>query len=372
MSPLALLNYDESILSLSNSFLKHYGISPAFKTLPELDRALQQNKRNILFMIFDGMGTAVLKKHLASDSFLRKHLVRPIRSVFPPTTVAATTTFFSALPPAAHGWLGWMCFFKAHRAAVELFRGTNFYTHEKMEMPSTDKILPYTSVLTQIHMRAPDVQTTEIFPRMIKPDGVDNLEQMQERLQNIMQEQGRHFTLCYWTEPDASMHQKGPSSKEITPLVQSINDFVERLSKTLSETQIIVSADHGQVDVSEEIYIDDYPEMKDCLACPLSLEDRSVFIFLKPGKKETFLALFKKHFQGDFILLSKEEVLKSMIFGQNKFNPTAKEFLGDYLMISICGKSVRQRLADGEKQKAFKGSHSGLTPEEMNVPLIIV
>ena len=54
------------------------------------------------------------------------------------------------------------------------------------------------------------------------------------------------------------------------------------------------------------------------------------------------------------------------------FNPVAQQFLGDYLMISVSHKSFRQRLASGEKQKDFKGSHAGLTPDEVSVPLIVI
>ncbi len=373
MHPLTLLDYDNSILSLSNSLLKHYGVKTEYETLPDLDEALQQGKRHVVLMIFDGMGTAVLEKHLKVDSFLRKHVVRPIRSVFPPTTTAATNTFYSAVPPAAHGWLGWMCLFKEYNAIVELFRNTDFYTGEKPNMPSVGKLLPYTHIFDKIKAVTGDsVKTTEIFPKKIKANGVETLDEMKERLIHLSKEEGRHFTICYWTEPDHFMHANGATAPTVANILTDIDTMVQSLSETLEDTILIVSADHGMMDVEHEIYIDDYPEMLDCLKYPLSLEDRAVSVFLKPNTAEIFLKGFDAHFKDDFMILSRAEVFEKNLFGQGQFNERAADFIGDYLIISTAGKSLRQRLPNGALQEPLLGTHAGLTPDEMNVPLIII
>ena len=105
-------DFNNNIVSLSNSLLKHYGIKPFHPTLGVLDEVLAQGKKNIIFMILDGLGENILKKHLKEQSFLRRHCVGTISSVFPPTTAAATTSFHSGLYPIEHGWLGWMPYFK--------------------------------------------------------------------------------------------------------------------------------------------------------------------------------------------------------------------------------------------------------------------
>jgi predicted AlkP superfamily pyrophosphatase or phosphodiesterase len=212
---------------------------------------------------------------------------------------------------------------------------------------------------------------TAVFPKFIRKDGVTSLAEMEEQVYLLHQKEGRHFTLCYWPEPDASLHRYGVSSNEVSPIFKEIDSMVERLSKKLSDTIIVISADHGLVDVEEILYIDDYPEMLECLAYPLSLDDRSVSVFLKQGKKEAFLKAFQQHFQKDFLLLSRNEVFKTALFGHADFNKTAKDFIGDYLIVSVSGKSLHQRLPNGEKPVEFKGSHAGLMSDEVKVPLII-
>ncbi len=373
MNPLTLLDYDNSILNLSNSILKHYGVETSYATLSDLDSILSHGKRNIVLMIFDGMGTAVLDKHLSPDSFLRQHVVRPIRSVFPPTTTAATNTFYSAEPPAVHGWLGWMCLFKQYDAIVELFRNTDFYKENTPDMPPIRELLPYTHIFEKIHAVVGDsVKTTKIFPKKIKSDGVETLDEMKERLLQLSREKGCHFTICYWTEPDHFMHHHGATAPEVANILMDINALVQNLSETLEDTVIIVSADHGMMDVEKEIYIDDYPEMLECLAYPLSLEDRTISVFLKPNMEETFLRGFNAYLKDNFAIFSREEVFANNLFGKGEFSHQACEFVGDYVIISTAGVSLRQRLANGALQKPLLGTHAGLTPDEMNVPLIIV
>ena len=49
-------NYDDSILSLSHSILKHYGVSSDYATLSDLDAVLKRGYKNVVVMVFDGMG----------------------------------------------------------------------------------------------------------------------------------------------------------------------------------------------------------------------------------------------------------------------------------------------------------------------------
>ena len=70
-------DYDRSILSIASSVLNCFGVTDCkHKTLPELDELLNKNYKNVIVMLFDGMGTSVLEKHLKEDDFLRQHHMR--------------------------------------------------------------------------------------------------------------------------------------------------------------------------------------------------------------------------------------------------------------------------------------------------------
>ena len=78
---------------------------------PEAEAALQRAigavAPHFLFVLLDGMGMNLLETTLPPTSFLRRHLVQPMHSVFPATTTAALNSLASGVHPAAHGLPGW-------------------------------------------------------------------------------------------------------------------------------------------------------------------------------------------------------------------------------------------------------------------------
>ena len=68
-------------------------------------------RKHIIYVLLDGLGLNVVKKHLSKDDALRKYCLKGISSVFPPTTVAATNAVLSATPPIVNGHIGWVQYF---------------------------------------------------------------------------------------------------------------------------------------------------------------------------------------------------------------------------------------------------------------------
>ena len=102
-----LPDYDNCLVNLANSILKEFGAKTSAKTLPMADQYLKKDYQNVVVLLLDAMGISILEKHLKEDGFFRSHLAGEYDSVYPPTTVAATTSILSGLYPNEHGWLGW-------------------------------------------------------------------------------------------------------------------------------------------------------------------------------------------------------------------------------------------------------------------------
>lgn len=96
--------YEKSITNLSNSILKYFGVVPKHETIKEIDDVLS-NKKNVITILLDGLGSKILKENLSREAFLNKYKFMDINSVLPSTTVASTTSFLSGLNPIEHGWL---------------------------------------------------------------------------------------------------------------------------------------------------------------------------------------------------------------------------------------------------------------------------
>ena len=125
-------NYKDSIMNVTNSFLHYYGVETPYNGQKELDSVLREKQPNhIVYVLLDGLGLNVLQKHLKEDDLLRKHIVKGISSVFPPTTVAATNSVLSGLPPITTGYLGWVQYFKEYDLNLAVFLNKDFYHSER-------------------------------------------------------------------------------------------------------------------------------------------------------------------------------------------------------------------------------------------------
>ncbi|ULQ60772.1 alkaline phosphatase family protein [Brucepastera parasyntrophica] len=110
MGRIVFPDYSNSILNLVSSILGYYNVPANYHELDVLTQYLEKRRKNIVLMIFDGMGADMLAKNALPSGFLLNHAIKRITSVFPPTTVAATMSYYSGLSPNEHGWLGWSLF----------------------------------------------------------------------------------------------------------------------------------------------------------------------------------------------------------------------------------------------------------------------
>ena len=171
-------DYNNSILSVSNSLLKYYGLPTYHPSLKFLDEKLNKNPQNVILMILDGMGVDLIEKNLPKTSFIRQHLSSSIFSVFPPTTAAATTAFHSGLSPWESGWIGWMSYYKQYDEIIENFRNTAFYSGKKLNTPAPmEEILKYETIYEKIVRKNPSLEYHKIFPPFEK-GGVNSFEEM--------------------------------------------------------------------------------------------------------------------------------------------------------------------------------------------------
>lgn len=100
---------------------------------------------------------------------------------------------------------------------------------------------------------------------------------------------------------------------------------------------IIISADHGHIPVDGAVYLNDYPDLLDCLALPLSLEERCNAVFVKDGMQRRFKELFNHYLSTDFCLMSVTQALETNLFGTGVPHNRARDFLGDFIILSRGG-----------------------------------
>jgi len=112
------------LVNVSNSILAHYELETYHPPMEDLVKRMEPYKK-IVVLLFDGMASSLLKRHLKEDAFLRKHVFKEIDSIFPPTTVAATDALLSGKYPKETLWLGWSQYFKEINMHIDVFLCTN-------------------------------------------------------------------------------------------------------------------------------------------------------------------------------------------------------------------------------------------------------
>lgn len=377
---IVLPNYEHSILNTITSILKYYNVETNHTSLTILDKYLEKKYKNVVLLVLDGMGEHVLK-NVSKDGFFRKNEIDCITSVYPSTTTAALTTYYSGKPPYESGWIAWSQYFKEYGRALDMLSHKESYQGDSLKnckINVFDSIVQYEPIFSRIENSSKNVKAYEITPdysdmRAKRSIRANSLEQICENIKMLCSNPDEKFIMAYCDNPDGLLHKHGCNSKEVQEMIQQAEKTIEDMCKSFSDdTILIISADHGHKDIKKVYNLLDYKEIQDCLIMPASLESRSVAFWIKENRKEEFEKLFNKEFSDDFLLLSKEQVLEKNLLGFGKKHYKIDDFIGNYLAISISDAIIKLEtyLADGKKVK--KSTHCGLTKDEMEVPLIII
>ncbi len=368
-------DYNRSVLNVACSVLKMFGAEPPHGTLPELTGI--RRKSHVALVILDGMGIDAMTL-LPEDAFLRRRQVATLTSVTPSTTTAATGSLYSALSPAEHGWLGWSCYFKEYARLVDIFLDRDSYSHERLTSSPARALMPYDSVFTRIRRAAGDrVRTRAVFPFEPSPlTGMDDLVIARTPDEAALAIRGldgvEAFSLVYWTDPDETMHEHGARSEKAVKALRQLNGWAEALAPKLKDTTLIITADHGLIDVTDAVFLNERADLMRCLTMPPSLESRAASLHVKRGREREFERAFLETLGMDFLLMPREEALSTGLFGPGKLNDKADDFIGDYLALATGTRAIYYRAEGAAPHGKMIGHHAGLTEQEMLVPLILL
>lgn len=358
-------DYNNSILNFSCSILNHFGAKVHHNTLPQVDKILEKNYKNVVVILLDGLGINILEKHLKPNDFLRKHFLCEYSSVFPPTTTASTTTMMSGLSPIEHGWLGWDVYFEQEDKIVTCFKNTLAgTTTPAAEYNIAYKYLPYKN-LEQIINQTQNADAKILFPWIIeKPFDLDC---WINEIQNHCNKNQRTFTYAYWEQPDGFLHAEGSDSQNVHNIIEELNKKIESLCADLTDTVVFITADHGHIDIQMDYFEENYPDFAKMLVRPVSIEQRGISFYVKDEFIPVFKERFLKLFGSDYLIFSKEEVFQNKLFGSGVPNKNLTG-IGDFIAPAIGTRTMFWN----KKFPQFKSHHAGLTSQEMKIPLIVV
>lgn len=355
-------NYNECITNLSNSILKHFNLKTYHNTLPFIDEILSKDYKNVIVVLCDGMGSILLDEVLDKNSFLIKNRIKTITSVYPPTTTAATTSMLSGLNPNEHGWLGWDLYFKKEDKVITMFlnslKGTNIPAENYNVARTT---FPYENIINKIGEKYESYGLLSF-----KNEEYKDLKNQVEKIIELSKNPNKKFIYSYYDNPDSLLHEYGIDNKKVKDEFKNINDTLEYLCDNVEDSVVIILADHGHIN-TDYYFLEDYPSINNLLERVTSIEPRTVSFKVKEDKLHEFKNEFNKNFKDEFLLMDKDEVIESKIFGIGENNVHFEESIGDFIAFSKSNKSI----LDYREENPFKSLHAGLLDREMLIPIIV-
>lgn len=369
-------DYDNSILNTITSILKYYGIDNGHSSLSALDKKLKKKYKNVVLIILDGMGEHILN-NLSKNGFFKKNELTCVTSVYPSTTTAAMTTYYSGKTPLETGWIAWSQYFKEYGRCLNMLPRVESYTEEKLKNVSKDvyeELIDYKTVYEMIEetgVKAYEMCPSHIERKSKRTHIANDLDELCEGIKVLCSSPDRKFILSYLDNPDGLLHKYGASSDEAKEYILSAEEKIESMINELKNTLVIISADHGHRDIGNVYSVLEHPDLRDCLIMPEFFESRFIGFWVKEDRKTEFEEIFKREFE-DYMLFSKQEVLETGILGKGEQHKKVDDFLGNYVGVSIGSSIFRLQNDYFEGKKVKKSTHCGLTKDEMDVPVIVL
>lgn len=378
---IVLPDYNHCILGTITSILKYYNVETKHKSSKKIDEILEFKKyKNIIFLVLDGLGEHILN-NISKDGFLKNNQIDCVTSVYPSTTTAALTTYYSGKSPYETGWIAWSQYFKEYGRAIDMLSHKESYMREPLKNPNLDvfkDVVHYESIYERIEEASPNVKAYEIQPdyaerRAKRSIRANNIDELIMNIEDLCQKQDNNFIFAYSDNPDGLLHKYGTDSEEVKTFVKEAEEKIQKMCNNFDDdTILIISADHGHKNIEKSYTLLDYPEIQECLIMPASLESRVLTFWVKEDMKEIFVKRFNKIFEKEFWLMTEEEFLDKYHFlGYGDKHYKIDDFIGNFVALSVAGSMIRLETFLIEGKPIKKSTHCGLSKEEMEVPVII-
>lgn len=365
-----------------------------------------ENSNKIILLLIDGYGyNQWLRFYRKSEFFYeisQKGSVSPITTVFPSTTAATLTTINTGFTPQEHALPEWHIYFKeidmivktlhftplgkrSHDLLQEigfspdmLYNGNTVYQTLKKEgvksyafIKASNAHSCYSKIVHKGSTIIPFISYSDMFIRLTKL---------------IKTEKGPAYIYIYLDSLDGIGHLYGPHSMEYSAELSMFSysikrEFLEKADrKVAKEILLLVTSDHGQVNISPEqtIYLNKFRILANAfkrseMGQPIlpTGSPRDVFLHIKHDMLEEVLAFLSDELKVGAKVVKMGEAIKSGLFGIGKPRKQFLERVGDLLILPYNNRTVWYEHTEGEKIH-FLGYHGGLNEDEMFVPLALV
>jgi len=345
-------------------------------TSPAWIPAPAREARQIVLLIIDGLGWHQLTSRSALAPTLTgaAGIERSITSVTPTTTACALTSIATGRPPSDHGLLGYRLatadgeIMNALRWTVGTCRPRD--ARQEVPAPAYQPYPPFPGAsrpvpvvsrgefggtgFTAAHLGASPLAGYKVTSSLVVEVG---------RLVSA----GEPFVYAYYDGIDKVAHEHGLGPYYDAEL-QAVDRMVGDIASTLAPgAVVVVSADHGQVDIGTNVELLGR-EVMDATRF-LSGEGRFRWLHSCPGAADDLLATVRERYRDTTWVMSRDQLIDEGWFG-GPLRDGVIDRLGDVALIPHAPVAFLDPADAGESTLAAR--HGSLTADEMLVPLLAI
>ena len=393
------------ISAIPNTVLHLFGATNQKTRLPFEGLAVPDKINKVVLVIIDGFGFNNFlnyhKENRLLTNFIDQGEVYPLTSVFPSQTTNALTTLNTGLTPQEHGLFEYFIYLKEVGVinAMQFQRLSSKYGKGLVDEGFDPSIMLLKNqtihntlkdkgidTFTHIHAsNASNACSKLIFQGSKMVPATNAYESIVKLRKNLQKNSGKSaYFFMHLDTLDTVSHNYGPGSfeyyAELTLLTRLLyRELVQKTdTKTAKETLLLVTADHGGVDVNpnETTYLNMLPKLLNFQVgknrkpiLPLG-SYREIFLHIKERKlDETKQWLIQKIGHKAKIIETKEAA-ETGLFGLGVAGKEILERTGN-LMILPYGDQTVWFESSGSRKISYLGQHGGLSEKEMLVPFAI-
>jgi predicted AlkP superfamily pyrophosphatase or phosphodiesterase len=335
----------------------------------------------IVVLLVDGLGWNLLREHADHAPFLSSLAARTLTVGFPTTTAASITSLGTGLPPGQHGITGYTT------RAFGLNEPVNWLTWRGADTGrdvTSDHAPELVQPLPTVFERAQGagINATVVSAPAFRESGLTRAALRGAKyvaaftaadastLVATAARTRRGLVYCYSSDLDVIGHVYGCESQEWCAQLELIDRGAQMIFDRLPVgSRLLVTADHGMVDVPESAKIDYDGEviLRDGVEL-LAGEARMRYLHVAPGELDAVRGRWTRRLGDRVAMFTRDEAI-----GRGWFGPivseTARERIGDLLALAVSDVAVVRRRAES-RSSTLIGHHGSLTDAELLVPLL--
>ncbi|MCW2540199.1 MAG: alkaline phosphatase family protein [Frankiales bacterium] len=341
--------------------------------------------QRVVVVVIDGLGWIALQRQPDAAPFLATLPARILTAGFPTTTATSLASIGTGLSPGEHGLIGYTSALPDMPLLTEpinwlRWAGAASGT-DLRESVVPEQVQPRPTVFEQAQQHG--IETFAVAPHDHRSSGLTravlrgasyrSTSTPGDWVSTVAQATlGSRPALVYAYIGDLDLvgHKHGPSADAWRIQLSLIDRAIEMLAARLpARTRLVVTADHGMVDVPESAKIDydDSPELAEGVL-QLAGEARARFIYVAPGQQVAVQDRWRQRLGDSVQVLAVDEVIGNGWLGPI-VSTAARARAGDLLAVSRDQTTVVRRRAE-HYLAAMRGHHGALTEDELLVPLL--